>query len=125
MHPFFKLLVDKPAVVTDHLEGYAALAALECSGAIEQLRARALYTAIALSCGAVAVVLAGVAVMLWAVTPPAHLHAPWALWVTPGLPAVVAAWYGWTACRPGGPPVFSALRDQVHADIEMLREVSP
>lgn len=125
MHPFFKLLVDRPAIVTDHLEGYATLAALECSGAVEQLRTRALSAAIALSFGAVAVVLAGVAAMLWAVTPPSHLHAPWVLWLAPGLPALVALWCGWRARMPQAQPAFSALREQVHADIEMLREVSP
>jgi len=125
MHPFFKLLIDQPAVVTDHLEGYATLAALECSGAIDQLRTRALNTALALSCGAVAVVLAGVAAMLWAVTPASHLHAPWVLWLAPGLPGIVALWCGWRARTPESQPAFSALRDQMHADIEMLREVNP
>lgn len=125
MHPFFKLLVDRPAVVTDHIEAYATLATLELSGAVDQIRSRALNTAIALSCGVVAVVLAGVAAMLWAVTPSNNLHAPWVLWVIPGLPAVVALWCGWVARSTSAAPAFSALRDQVHADIEMLREVSP
>lgn len=125
MHPFFKLLVDRPAVVTDHMEAYATLVTLELSGAVDQLRSRALNTAIALACGVVAVVLTGVAAMLWAITPAAHLHAPWVLWVAPGLPAIVALWCGWVARSSTGTPAFSALRDQVHADIEMLREVSP
>ncbi|MBY0468330.1 MAG: hypothetical protein K2Q07_05075 [Burkholderiaceae bacterium] len=125
MHPFFKLMVDQPAVITDHVEAYASLAALELSGAVTQLRVRALKTAIALSCAAVASVLAGVAVMLWAVTPSDHLHAPWALWLAPGLPAVVAAWSWISAQTPDGAPAFSALRSQVRADIDMLHEVSP
>lgn len=125
MHPFFKLMVDRPAVITDHVEAYASLAALELSGAVTQLRERALKTAIALSCAAVAAVLAGVAVMLWAVTPPDQLHATWALWLAPGLPAVVGAWSWFSVQAINDAPPFSALRGQVRADIDMLREVSP
>ena len=125
MHPFFKLMMDRPAVITDHVESYASLAALELSGAVTQFRVRALKTAIALSCAAVASVLAGVAVMLWAVMPSDQLHAPWVLWLAPGLPAAVAAWSGWSAQAINDTPAFTALRDQVRADIDMLREVSP
>ncbi len=125
MHPFFKLMVDRPAVITDHVEAYASLATLELSGAVRQLRLRALKTAIALSCAATAAVLAGVAMMLWAVTPADHLHAPWMLWLVPGLPAIVAVWCWLSAQAVNDAPAFSALRDQVRADIDMLREVSP
>jgi hypothetical protein len=125
MHPFFKLMVDRPAVITDHVEAYASLAALELSGAVTQLRMRALKTAIALSCAAVSAVLAGVALMLWGVTPPDQLHTPWVLWLAPGLPALVAAWSWWSARAIDETPAFSALRGQVRADIDMLREVSP
>ncbi len=125
MHPFFKLMVDRPAVITDHVEAYATLAALELSDAVTQLRLRALKTAIALSCAAVAAVLTGAAVMLWAVTPADHLHAPWALWLVPGLPAIIALWCALSARAVGAAPAFSALRGQVRADIEMLRGVSP
>lgn len=125
MHPFFKLMVDRPAAITDHVEAYASLATLELSDAVMQLRLRALKTAIALSCTAVTAVLAGVALMLWAVTPSDHLHAPWALWLVPALPAIIALWCALSARAAGIAPAFSALRGQVRADIEMLREVSP
>jgi hypothetical protein len=124
MHPFFKLMVDRPAVITDHVEAYASLATLEFSSAVMQLRLRALKTAVALSCAAVTAVLAGVALMLWAVTPADHLHAAWALWFAPGLPAIVAVWSWQSAQAVGDAPAFSALRGQVRADIDMLREVS-
>ena len=125
MHPFFKLMVDRPAVITDHVEAYASLATLELSGAVRHLRLRALKTAMALSCAAVAAVLAGVAGMLWAATPADQLHAPWVLWLAPGLPAVLAVWCWLSAKAINEAPAFSALRDQVRADIDMLREVSP
>jgi hypothetical protein len=124
MHPFFKLMVDRPAVITDHIEAYASLTTLELSSAVRQFRLRTLKTAIALSCAAVAAVLAGVALMLWAVTPADQLQAPWALWLAPGLPAAFAVWSGLSAQAVGDAPAFSALRGQVRADIDMLREVS-
>lgn len=125
MHPFFKLMVDRPAVITDHVEAYASLATLELTGAVKHLRQRALKTAIALACATVAVMLTGVAVMLWAVTPADQLHAPWVLWLVPGVPAIITAWCWLSAQAIGEAPAFSALRGQVRADIEMLREVSP
>ncbi len=124
MHPFFKLMVDRPAVITDHVAAYASLATLELSSAVMQLRLRALKTTIALSCAAVTAVLAGVALMLWAVTPADQLHAAWALWFAPGGPAIVAMWSWRSAQAVGDAPAFSALRSQVRADIDMLREVS-
>ncbi|MEI7464657.1 MAG: hypothetical protein WCJ87_04880 [Burkholderiales bacterium] len=124
MHPFFKLMVDRPAVITDHVEAYASLATLELSSAVRQFRMRILKTAIALTCAAVAAVLSGVALMLWAVTPADQLHAAWALWFAPGLPTAFAVWSWLSAQAVGDTPAFSALRGQVRADIDMLREAS-
>ena len=125
MHPFFKLLVDRPAALSDHVEAYASLATLELSAAVMQLRQRAVKTAVAVVGASVAVLLGGVSAMLWAVTPAADLHAPWVLWLTPVLPAALAIGCWWSARAVSPLPAFSALRGQVREDIAMLREVAP
>jgi hypothetical protein len=124
MHPIFKLMAAQPTVLTDHVEAYAALAAQEFGTAATQMRSRALKAGITLVCAAAAAVLAGVALMLWAVTPPADLHAPWALWVAPGLPALVALGC-WVSAQddPAG-AAFAALRRQFSEDMALLREVN-
>ena len=124
MHPLFKLLVSHPTAVTDHLEAYASLAAQELTTTAAKLRSRALKTVMALGCATAALGLSGVALMLWAITPAANLHAPWALWVAPGLPAVAALWC-WVSAQSGGDPAaFDTLRGQVRQDLALLREVS-
>ncbi|MFM9915714.1 MAG: hypothetical protein ACKVOX_07900 [Rhizobacter sp.] len=124
IHPLFKLMAAHPTVLTDHVEAYAALAAQEFASAATQLRSRALKTGIAMICAASAAVLAGVALMLWAVTPAADLHAPWALWGAPGLPALVAAASWWSAQDRPADAAFAMLRLQFSQDMALLREVS-
>lgn len=124
IHPFFKLMVAHPTAITDHVEAYASLAAQELSVVVTQYQQRAIKTGIALCCGGAAVVLAGVSVMLWAVTPPDALHAPWALWLVPGLPALIAGWCAVSARNSPAAPAFGALRGQVRDDMALLREVS-
>lgn len=125
MHPFFKLMVDRPAALTDHVEAYASLATLELSAAVTQLRQRAVKTMLAVVGASVAVLFGGVSAMLWAVTPAADLHAPWVLWLMPLLPAAVALGC-WLSVKAGSSLApFSSLRGQVREDLAMLREVAP
>ena len=74
--------------------------------------------------GLVMLVLAGVALMLWAVTPDAAMRAPWLLLVVPAVPAVVAigCWSALNSQAKGNG--FATLREQLAADAAMLREVS-
>lgn len=122
IHPLFKLMAAHPTVLTDHVEAYASLAAQEFGTAAMQLRSRALKAGIALGCAAASAVLAGVALMLWAVTPAADLHAPWALWVAPGLPALVALGC-WLPAQDQPEAAFTVLRQQFSQDMALLREV--
>ena len=61
--------------------------------------------------------------MLWAVVPATSIQAPWALVAAPGVPAIVAI-----ICLAMGrdkpTPSFVDLRQQLAADLVMLREVS-
>ncbi|MBX9794245.1 MAG: hypothetical protein K2Y02_08120 [Burkholderiaceae bacterium] len=124
IHPLFKLMAAHPTVLTDHVEAYASLAAQELGTAATQWRSRALKTGIAMCCAASAAVLAGVALMLWASTAPIDLHAPWALWVAPGLPALAAVACWWSAQNAPAQGAFAILRGQLSEDMALLREVN-
>lgn len=123
IHPLLHLIATRPHLIAEHAEAYAELAADELSRAAAAWKLRIALQAIGVGLIAVAAILGGVALMLWAVTPPNELHAPWALIVAPLAPLVVAL----GCLARAGKPVDSAfgnLREQMRADLVMLREVS-
>jgi peptidoglycan/LPS O-acetylase OafA/YrhL len=124
MHAFLHLAAKQPQWLAEHADAYADLVAEELGTASAALRQRALLGAVALCGLGVAAVLAGVAAMLWAVIPPADIHAPWALFLAPLLPALVAA-VCLLANRQGGRGhAFDSLRQQLKADFVLLREMA-
>ena len=116
------LVLAQPQLLARHAQAYAELAAAEWAEAAAGLRRRALLQAMG-GCGlALAVALAGVAVLLWAVTPPAQVHAPWALWAVPLLPAGLGVACLAAARRIGRAAAFLRVRRQWQADRAMLHE---
>lgn len=123
MHPLLRLIATQPQLLLDHAEAYADLLAEEIFHVSSTLKMRTLLHAIALCSVVVAMVLAGVALMLWAVVPFAQMQAPWALVAAPLLPIVGALWC-LVAARRQSNKGFTNLRKQIQADMGMLREVS-
>lgn len=121
MHPLFSLLATRPQLLVDHAQAYAGLFHEEFSQSLNAWRRWALLQAVALCCLGVAVVLGGVAVMLWAVTPLLLVHAQWILWATPMLPLSVSIVCTWLASRHNPTDAFGKLGRQLDADIAMLR----
>ena len=69
-----------------------------------------------------ALVLAGVALMLWAALPTPDAAHLWLLWVVPLVPAVLAV-VAIVAARPSThQPAFAELRGQLRQDLELVRE---
>lgn len=124
IHPLFRLIASRPQMIADHVEAYSELVADEVSSATLALKNRVLLTAVGLACGAVALVLAGVAVMLWAVIPVNAMNVAWALIVVPSLPGVACAVCFVAIRRAAVGNGFKTLREQFAADAAMLREVS-
>jgi hypothetical protein len=123
IHPLLRLVATQPQLLADHAEAYAQLVGEEIGRTASSWRRRAAFNAIALCLVAVAAVLAGVALMLWSVTPPANLQAPWALIAGPVVPVLLAACCVYLG-RSTDESAFGDLQQQLAADLAMLREVS-
>lgn len=122
-HGLLHLITTRPELLADHAQAYAELAAADIDQASAAWKRQVRLAAVALCSLCVAAVLAGVALMLWAVVPAAQIHAPWALWLVPLLPVVLAAGCFALARAAGGARPFLNLKQQLHADLAMLRGV--
>lgn len=123
IHPLLRLIATQPQLLADHAESYAELVGEELGKTTAVWKKRVLFNAIALCLLGVALVLAGVALMLWAVVPAVNIHAPWALIAGPAVPALLALWCAFEGRRGAGDG-FKDLKQQLAADLVMLRDVS-
>ena len=121
MHPLLALIATRPQLLAAHAEAYAALAAAELAEASTGWQRKLLLGATALCCFGVASVLAGVALMLWAVLLPTADLARALLIATPLVPALLALGCG-LAARSTGSASFTVLRQQIKADLRLLHE---
>jgi len=120
--PWLKLVTGQPQLLAEHAEAYGELLQAEAAALSTAWRRQAVLGALAVASAAVAAVLAGVAVMLWATMAPAQAQAPWLLWAVPLLP-LVAAGLCTLLARQHAPAVpFGVLRQQLRADWGLLRE---
>lgn len=118
------LYATQPRWLAGHAEAYVDLATAEFGSACSDWKRRAIFGALALCGLGVGAVLAGVALMLWAILPAAQILAPWALVTAPALPLAGALACGLIARRDGADPNFACMRQQIRADLVLLREVS-
>ena len=123
IHPMLRLAVTQPKLLADHAEAYVALISAEAKQTATAYGMRAAGGAIALCMGLLFLLFAGIAIMLWAVTPSGNMHAPWALFVIPAIPAVIAIAGGIVAMKKTDAP-FVELKQQFAADLSMIRQVS-
>lgn len=123
IHPLIRLLASEPHLVAEHLGAYFSLIGREAQDAKTEWLARVILGSLSVCSIGVAAVLAGVAVMLWAVTPGLSEQAQWVLGAVPAVALLVAVVSGWLAKRKSGPSAFSEVQQQVSADLRMLKEV--
>ncbi len=124
IHPLLRLITTEPHLLGDHVEAYADLVGDEVkkSGAAWGLRL-GLYAG-ALCLAGVGLVLAGVALMLWAALPASGIQMPWVLIAVPATPLVLAVACVLIARRNPVESAFGNVKKQLSADMAMLREVS-
>lgn len=125
IHPLFRLLVSDPQLIAEHVEAYSELMAEEVGAVTVQWKRRAMLVTMSLVCMFVTVVLAGVAMLLWAVVPLERMNSPWGLLLGPCVPLVLGLW-AWLSAKA---PVdegrgFRVIKEQLAADAAMLRSVT-
>ena len=123
-HPLLKLLARRPDLLADHLDAYADLASAQVRATRRALATHALLVALAGLGALLALLLAGLALLLWAALSPELLARPWMLLLIPALPALLALGAAW-ALRSSAPLAgFGPLREQFSRDAQMLHDAS-
>lgn len=121
MHPLLNLIATRPQLLAEHAQAYADLVADELPRAASDWKRQALLNLLALLAFLAALLLAGMALMLWGALPNTSMPAAWLLLVVPLLSLMaaialfIAAQLG--ARRRG----HSELRQQLQADLALLR----
>lgn len=124
MHPLLNLIATRPQLLAEHAQAYAELVAAELPHSASAWKRQALLNALALLGLLAALLLAGVALMLWAALTPLPASAPWLLVAVPLLPAVGAIGCLIAARARVERNVLAELQQQFSADLAMLREVA-
>ena len=119
LHPIFSVLISKPELVMEHVAGYAALVRDEASTAGVQVARRAIAWGVTLASALLFLILAGVAVMLGAVTEQFR----WALVIVPGIALATAITAFMVARKPLPAKAFGELKAQIDADAQVLRSI--
>lgn len=115
-------LFGQPQWLLEHLHLYGQLAETEVKLAARAATLRAAWGLGALACAAVALNLAGVALLLGATGSAATSQATWALFAIPALPTVAAAAAWWMA-RRDAEPWFVETRRQFALDAAWLQQL--
>ena len=124
IHPLLRLAASQPHLIRDHLEAYAELLCDEVKKTGAAWGVRIGLFAAAGVLGLVGLVLAGVAIMLWASLPPSGYQAPWVLVAVPAVAVVASVVCAVVAKKTTMENGFDAVRKQISADMAMLRDVS-
>ena len=124
IHPLLRLAATEPHLIGDHVEAYASLVGEEVSKVSTSWMTRIGLYAVALCMIGVGLVLIGVALLLCASLPSSNYPAPWAMFVIPATPFVIAAGCVFAARATRIDKAFDTVRQQLVADMAMLREVS-
>jgi len=129
LHALFHLFTTQPTALAEHAQAYADLFGAEFEEAKHALRRRFVLHAVVMCSVALGVGLGGVALLLWAVTPPAQIHALWLMVCVP-LPPLLLALVCMRAASASGSrdgALFVQLRQQWAADRALLqsRDAAP
>lgn len=121
VHPLLRLVATHPHLLADHAHAYGELIGEEIGKTAASWKTRAILMAAALGLIVFALGFLGVALMLWAAVPSSDMNIPWLLVAVPAVPLVLGIAFWFYGQRSPG-PVFQDLRQQIKADLTMLRE---
>lgn len=125
IHPVFKLAIAQPALLAEHAAAYVSLFGEELALGGRDLLRRLLCWLGALFFVTVAAILAGVAILLWAMPLTAGQPSGWVFVAVPAVPFVLAMWLAWSGRSKGvAANAFATLGQQLSADADVLRNAS-
>lgn len=124
MHPLLQLLMKQPALLGEHAQGYGELLVSDLSAYKQAAMRRLVWAVAAALLVLVGMVLGGVAVMLWATQAGLSASAMWVLWVTPGVPLVLALLCALRMNALASVSALGGIREQIQADTQMLQEAN-
>lgn len=122
MSPLLNLLVSQPKLLAGHAMAYAQLASSEAAEFSTLCKRRLVLSACALCFATLSIGLAGVAWMLWYVSPVAQHGIPWPLIIVPVIPALGLAWCLAQLSAKSNPQGFEKTRQQLAADTLLFKE---
>jgi hypothetical protein len=122
IHPLLHLLATQPHLLGEHVEAYAELLGAEVDKTSKVWASRLGYYTVALLLLSAGLILAGVALMLWAVLPSGDMNAPWVLFVVPLVPLGAGGFCVLRARAEPAHAAFDTVRQQLSADLAMLRD---
>lgn len=122
IYPLLRLIATRPQLLLDHCEAYADLVVAEATVASAHWSRKAVLTLAAACSLGVALILTGVAVMIWAVTPVITQPITLALTGAPLVPWILALACVIAARSRGTGGNMEVLRQQLSADMALLRE---
>jgi uncharacterized membrane protein YqjE len=113
-----------PQTLADHAKAYAELILEELNESRNLWRKRTQLQVLGVCGLGVGGTLAGMATMLWAVTPPTQIHALWALVATPLVFLAMGAVCLMAAKQQIQPAVFEQTRERFMADMALLKKTN-
>ncbi len=122
IYPLLRLIATRPQLLLDHCEAYADLVVAETTLATSHWTQKAVLTLAAAFSLVVAVILTGVALMLWAITPVITGTITLVLTGAPLVPWILAIGCVIAARTRGPGGNMQVLRQQLSADMALLRE---
>ncbi len=124
IHPLLQLIATKPHLLGGHIHAYAELVGAEVDKTSKMWISRAVYYVAAALLLLLGLVFTGVALMLWAVVPADNMNTPWLLFLVPVVPLACGAFCFFSARSQPAQSTFETVKQQLNADLSMLREVS-
>jgi hypothetical protein len=108
-------------LLAEHLGAYADLASEELLLMSMALKRRWMWQLFGSICLSIAVVLAGVSILIWASQTLLPAGAMWWLILTPLIPAATGVWAYWMGSKPLQVAPFAQLRQQMLQDSALLK----
>ena len=123
-HPLVYMLVHRPQMLVLHAQAYADLLGADAALAMRQVRLKVALGLMSLCMLAIALMLTGVAVMLWGVLPLAPMDWPWVMLAVPGVGWLLALGLAWASYLVPVGNTLANFKGQIDADMALCKELN-